>query len=408
MKRPRWYRKFAVALIVVMFVVGVQLIVSTTTTMTTAAAGFTTLPLVKNAGDTLMIPPSASASTIQTLTGVSAPSSPIATVSNPSITEHQQKHPDSRRRPPPADNNSKPHCLVFFHVPKTAGTSVRRLLRQLSRELGWKFQMWYDGESQSDLMTNTRTNWTQGVLHAGHITPRFLEVTGTQSCLRLTVLREPVDRVISLYFFLLDKRRQAAGTTTTTTTTTPAVVAPAWQDCLFNRNSQMCMSWHQYQNEVTRLFATSSSSTTHGRAAGEDTSRDNSTSNLPWTAVTTVPAYTRMPMNAATLAMAQQFLWRETDFVCFQDRLEDCEQAVRRLLRLTTTTTTTSLNVTSPKDTTTKPPTASSSIPKVNVNAKRPANITADLRDQIWAANDWDVQLYDWARETFLETTDIH
>lgn len=154
---------------------GSQLIVSTiTTTTTTAAAGFTTLP-------------------VNTM---------------PSITDHQH-HPDTRRRrrrrrPPPAD--TKPHCLVFFHVPKTAGTSVRRLLRQLSRELRWKFQMWYDGDSQLDL--TTRTNWTQDVLHAGHITPRFLEVTRTQSCLRLTVLREPIDRVISLHFFLL-KRRQA-------------------------------------------------------------------------------------------------------------------------------------------------------------------------------------------------------
>jgi hypothetical protein len=44
----------------------------------------------------------------------------------------------------------------------------------------------------------------------------------------------------------------------------------------------------------------------------------------------------------------------------------------------------------------------------VNVNAKRPTNISAAFRDQIRATNDWDVPLYDWARETFLETsTDI-
>jgi hypothetical protein len=403
MKRPSWYRKLAVVLIVVIIMVGVQLIVSTTTATTTAAAEFTTLPsVVNNMGDAVMLPPLASASTLQTPIGGSAPSSPSLILSTPSMTERQQ-HPDSGRRPPPADNdNNKPHCLVFFHVPKTAGTSVRRLLRQLSKELGWKFQMWYDGESQSDLITSTRTNWTQGVLHAGHITPRFLDATRTQSCLRLTVFREPIDRVISLYFFLLDKQKQ---------TTTTAVMAPAWQDCLFNKNSQLCHVWHQYQNEVTRLFATSSSSssTSHGRAAA---GADTSSSSLPWTAVTTVPAYTRMPMNATTLAQAQQFLRQETDLVCFQDHLEDCEQAIRRLLHLTpTTTATASRNVASPKDSTTrttKPPPTATSIPKVNVNAKRPTNISADVRDQIRAANDWDVQLYDWARETFLETsTDI-
>jgi hypothetical protein len=376
--RPRWYRRLAVALILVMFVVlGAQLIVSTSTTTTTAAqaVGFTTSTLlpVTNMGDAVI-------------------------VSKPSVTEAtNQHHPDSRRRPPP-DADNKPHCLVFFHVPKTAGTSVRRLLRQLSRELDWKFQMWYDGDSQLDL-TTTNTNWTEGVLHAGHITPRFLEVTRTQSCLRLTVLREPVDRVISLHFFLRKRKQARSPSPREATTTSKTVVAPAWQDCLFNRNFKTCDSWHQYQNEVTRLFATSSSSNNDNNGRGGGDGRNNQ--NLPWTAVTRVPEYVRMPMNATTLAAAQQFLWRETDLVCFQDHLDACEQAVRRLLSST------SRNMASLNKYTTKQATAHTSIPKVNVNAKRPTNITADIRDQIRDANAWDVQLYDWARETFLDTTDI-
>jgi hypothetical protein len=92
------------------------------------------------------------------------------------------------------------------------------------------------------------------------------------------------------------------------------------------------------------------------------------------------------------------FLWREIDLVCFQDRLDVCEQAVRRLSRFTTTTPTTTP---SRNDVTSLPPTATSSIPKANVNAKRPTNIAANLRDLIRAANAWDVQLYDWARGAF-------
>ena len=64
-----------------------------------------------------------------------------------------------------------------------------------------------------------------------------------------------------------------------------------------------------------------------------------------------------------------------------------------------TTTTTTQENIIK-----LQPPPVTS-IPKVNVNTKRPTNITADLRDMIRAANAWDVQLYDWARDTFLNDT---
>jgi hypothetical protein len=348
MKRPRWYRTLLLVPIVI-FLLAIQLWASPQASLTNKqnqsveeAIIDATLTLPQSVGALLVTPSS---------------SDQHSTSIDDSTLSTMQVNPlDSSLRRPRPPLTDKPRCLVFFHVPKTAGSSVRRFLRQLSGELRWKFKMWYDS---NDKLNNNKKNWTAGMLHAGHVTSRFLEATHTQSCLRLTVLREPADRVISLYYFLQAQRRSKEA----------ILATPAWEDCLFHRNKTKCSSFHQYQNEVTRLFA------------GE---------SLQWSTINNAPDYVNMPMNATTLKSAKQFLFQQTDLVCFQDHLDDCEQAVRRLLRLK--------NKTALRK--------SPAIPKINVNAKRPAkaNITAQLRDQIRTANAWDVQLYDWARATFLDS----
>jgi len=268
------------------------------------------------------------------------------------------KIPTTHRRPrPPLSTNTSttststpPDCLVFFHVPKTAGTSFRHFLHDLSKDLQWKFRMWYS--PKPGLPKHVKRHQ---VVHVGHVTASFPTATHMQHCLRITVLREPMQRVASLYRFLL--RHSPAG-------------SMAWEPCLNQQNRSSCHAWHQFQNEVTRLFSVSDVQL--------------------WNAVTAEPRYTEQPLIDITVAAAMKTLCG-MHFVCFMDRLAECERAVRRLVGRNVSTVGGAGN--------------ESVIPKLNADrsSRSGANVSTERLAQAQAANLLDIQLYDWARRTFLD-----
>lgn len=235
-----------------------------------------------------------------------------------------------RRRPP-----SSSDCLVFMHLPKTAGTSVRRLLKRAADDLGWQWFSWH----RHNVPPVDGVVYHHHAIHIGHVTPAFLQQTSTEQCLRFTVLREPIDRVTSLFYFLQRTKGYHNNT------------LEACFDPFTNSNSQ-CQYWYQHQNEMVRQLS-------------NDRYWDNQEVD-----------YGRTRITGPAVADAQEFL-ADTDMVCFLDNLDACIQRMFGILGL-------------------PPPTLGAK----NVNAQR-SSPPDQVLDRMRAVNEYDVQLYEWALARF-------
>ena len=90
--------------------------------------------------------------------------------------------------------------IVFLHLPKTAGQSIRMLLRR-----SFPKRLMFPGQVDGHLPTYSRSDLRSYSLFAGHFSWALLDCLGDDA-LFFTVLREPASRIISFYTFL---RRQA-------------------------------------------------------------------------------------------------------------------------------------------------------------------------------------------------------
>lgn len=268
--------------------------------------------------------------------------------------QQQEQHNDEsvvhvqRQRPTPTTFD----CIVFFHIPKAGGSSFNMFLNKVQETMGWDMPNWGTywfqhhttppsklaaSDKDKDLFMAYET-----VIHRGHLTPAFLEFTSTKKCLTFTMLREPIDRVISAFYY---HGHRTIG----------------WDYCL--KNNTHCKHSHEYQNGVTRLFS----------------------SNATWT------SYDEKPFAAETLdrkqhlLKAQQFLMN-VDLVCFLDDIDNCK---RNLLAAANLTQRISIQAAESK--------------KENVNKNR-ENVTAATRHAIKLANELDIELYDWAVQQFQDT----
>jgi hypothetical protein len=239
-----------------------------------------------------------------------------------------------RRRPAP----SQPDCIVAFHVPKTGGSSFKLFLNEVGSTMGWTMQEWY---SYWDRYHDPpRGMLREKVIHRGHLTPTFLNVTATQNCLTVTMLREPVDRVISCFYYHKHITRE-------------------WESCL--RHDTPCQWARQYQNDVTRLLSV----------------------NATWTQYN-YKTYSAERIDREHLERAQQFLM-DTDLVCFLDQFDDCKRKLLAMANLTL-----------------KVPASAGPKDKMNVGKTR-KNITVATRSQIELVNSLDIELYEWAVQQFRE-----
>ena len=266
-----------------------------------------------------------------------------------------------------------------MHIPKTAGTSLGFVLKQLSNQNHWTAKAWdptihapvLSHATSTRHQTRAEVVYNQSFVHRGHFTPRFLQATHTDACLRFTVLREPVDRVLSQFYFYqskataaLQQQQQQQEEESNAQYQLPATLRGysfnmTWEDCL-TPNSTVCVYWNQYQNEMTRLL--SGASIAWGRHN---------------------ESHVQTVVNTTTLRRTQQFLW-DTDLICFWDQLEMCVQRLHQLLNLT------------------GDPRRHISLPRKNVNEQRPRNVSSFILERIRARNSYDLELYEWARATFL------
>ncbi len=98
--------------------------------------------------------------------------------------------------------------LLFHHIPKTAGTSLRNVINSNyadaafelvpidAEEVPDKLAAWYQ-----DLWQSLGSKRERLVCAAGHFAGFFLGVVPDRPVSACTILRDPVDRVISRYFF---------------------------------------------------------------------------------------------------------------------------------------------------------------------------------------------------------------
>jgi len=167
---------------------------------------------------------------------------------------------------PPLPLPQPPPCLLVYHIPKTGGTSVQAYLRRVAQTLQWEYRdldRWAvanPGQLPPPGASRAARRGGGGVVHEGHITPLYESLTDTRQCAKLTVLRDPVDRVVSAFRshphtnHSIDVLRACLATTTTPpqqqhrTTTTgdgPHFVTSAGP----------CPWDFEYRNDVTRRFA---------------------------------------------------------------------------------------------------------------------------------------------------------
>jgi hypothetical protein len=188
------------------------------------------------------------------------------------------------------------------------------------------------------------------VIHEGHLTPHFEKVTNTHMCAKLTVMREPVERVVSAFYF--HKRENHS--------------LEEWQNCLHTH----CWLDYEYRNDVTRRFAARTqwwSSLERGQYLADR--RDGEAGNERL-----------LNLTEADMESAQEKLMA-LDAVCFLDNLKGCvNRFVRDRFGLDTV-----------------------QWPSENLNRARRSkqDVTDELRREIADANALDVRLYEWALRTF-------
>jgi hypothetical protein len=267
----------------------------------------------------------------------------LRTVSSSSIIDKEttettsNNHGHHHRRPPGTAD-----CLVFFHICKTAGSLFKdEYLKPLSKPHGWVEKPWYGylGPKRRKQDPPRPGPYNVSMFHSGHYNRHFLNVTKTERCKIMTILREPVDRAISAFYYHGHK-------------------TPEWDDCLFSDNAnEHCLYAYQYSNDIVRLLA--------GQAPTWDSYE--------------IDVYRSVPVNETSVRLAQEFLL-DMDLVCFQDRLDECRRQTEALLGFN-----------SSKKYTDYP------IGRKNVNHQRPKNLTDIVLNKVRAMNRWDIKLYDWA-----------
>jgi len=105
--------------------------------------------------------------------------------------EHYRRHGEREGRFPNAGTSAKP--IVHLHIPKTAGTSVRGALERLGKRI-----LRIDG-----FVTDFDPTQSQGIeVYSGHFGYKTASAIGGDI---VTILREPVDRFLSFYYFLRER-----------------------------------------------------------------------------------------------------------------------------------------------------------------------------------------------------------
>jgi hypothetical protein len=100
------------------------------------------------------------------------------------------------------DSGDDTRALIFLHVPKTAGTTLNQILwRQYQSRIVHRIQKIIPGRSVEDFRAMTEAEKSRVRIVTGHIDFGFHEFL-PRPCEYITILRDPVDRIISHYYYV--------------------------------------------------------------------------------------------------------------------------------------------------------------------------------------------------------------
>jgi hypothetical protein len=98
--------------------------------------------------------------------------------------------------PEPEFSSDTASKIVFLHIPKTAGQALRQYL-----ENSFPKSLMFPGYIDADLLTRSKSELDRYQIYSGHFSPALLDsLTGT--IFKFSILREPSDRIVSLYRYL--------------------------------------------------------------------------------------------------------------------------------------------------------------------------------------------------------------
>lgn len=260
-----------------------------------------------------------------------------------------------------------PTCMVFLHVPKSGGRSVASFLKAVTNTFNFTKQATYGAKNVHLQPFDLSVNRT---LTLGHFTTQlFEEQPAFRECFTITVLREPVDRAISAFYFHGHRKGQIEGCLQVASNETNTRFQRKY------RGKKICRSNWQYSNDMTRRFAGGSLDMSWNTRAGSRFYK---------------PVPNETHVDDAKLQL------RLFDLVCFTHDLPKCADGVLRKFHLSRES----------HDDEQIRIGLEHMTPKVDPRWKttnRPEELEESDREKFRGANDLDIELYDWALETFRD-----
>jgi len=101
----------------------------------------------------------------------------------------------------------RPRRVLFDHLPKCAGTTIIEfLLKQYPRRLVYNTNYLQHAESVNKFKSLSKKSRYRYHLIVGHLTNDLLDYVHPDT-IKMTIFRDPVDRVISYYFFVKQQKQ---------------------------------------------------------------------------------------------------------------------------------------------------------------------------------------------------------
>ncbi|KAL7462550.1 hypothetical protein ACHAXS_002934 [Conticribra weissflogii] len=259
-------------------------------------------------------------------------------------------------------NITTPPCIIFLHIPKVGGRTVNTFLKALANSMGFRFQGIY-----SERYTNATELSLMNTLTSGHFSTKIFEYNNmSHKCFTMTLLRNPIDRAISAFFYHGHKYPDDVDECLYYTDTSNETGQRPFE-------KKTCKFKSQYSNDMTR------------RLCGMNGTK--------WNSYLEDKYFSPTP-NILDLQQAKDNLEKKFDAICFLDYLSSCVGKIRRPLQ-------------NFQQSVKRGDESSFAIMKTNNGNKfrtktRPKILDSDTMDRFYYLNSLDIELYHWSMEKFL------
>lgn len=234
----------------------------------------------------------------------------------------------------------KPNCLIFMHIPKSGGSSLKVLLENITRTERYSLEGVYSKTVRSPHPLKVNNTFIMGHFTTAifQLRPEFLK------CYKVTIIREPIERAISAFFFHGHQTHEV-------------------DYCLGREGINKCKLNWQYKNDLTRYIA------------GSPKTKWNT--YLEYT-------YNSYPMNETHVSISKEHLKKYFDLVCFTTDLKSCARNITSTFQVNTENPSINLSFYDDRK------------KGVHFNKEKP-RLNQTLFDTFRIANSIDSELYKWA-----------